>query len=168
LNASLSSIHFRRAGPDDAEFLYQVYAHTRYDELAVTGWNLAQIETFLRMQFRAQDTHYRTYFPNSTFDVVLLANDAIGRLYLDRQPDRLMILDIALLPDHRGAGIGTRILRELLAEADAARQSVNIHVETYNPARRLYDRLGFVKIGESGVYHEMIWTPPGSAQAGEL
>jgi GNAT superfamily N-acetyltransferase len=160
LNAPVSEITYRRATPEDAEFLYQVYAHTRYEELAVTGWASDQVEAFLRMQFQAQDTHYRTFYPNSTFDLVLLAGQPIGRLYLDRQPDQLLIMDIALLPTHRGTGIGTRILNELLAEAATIGQRVKIHVETYNPARHLYDRLGFVQISEAGVYLEMAWTPP--------
>jgi ribosomal protein S18 acetylase RimI-like enzyme len=167
LNAPVLEITYRRATPEDAEFLYQVYAHTRYEELATTGWNSEQMEAFLRMQFHAQDTHYRKFYPNSTFDVVMLAGTPIGRLYLDREPHRLLIMDIALLPAHRGTGFGTRILTGLLAEAAAAGQRVSIHVETYNPARHLYDRLGFVQIGEAGVYLEMAWTPPASQAAHE-
>jgi ribosomal protein S18 acetylase RimI-like enzyme len=167
LNAPISEITYRRATPEDTEFLYKVYAHTRYEELALTGWHPEQVEAFLRMQFHAQDTHYRTHYPTSTFDLIELERTPIGRLYLDRQPHQLLIMDIALLPTYRGAGIGTRILTGLLAEAAAAGQRVNIHVETYNPARHLYDRLGFVQIGEAGVYLEMGWTPPASAGAGE-
>lgn len=160
MNSQALAIGFRRAVPEDAEFLYQVYAHTRYEELTSTGWSSEQVEAFLRMQFHAQDMHYRKHFPNSTFEIVLLSDLPIGRLYLDRQSRELVILDIALLPTHRGRGIGTKILTDLLAAAAASSQCVKIHVEVYNPARHLYDRLGFVKIGDAGVYHEMRWPPP--------
>jgi predicted GNAT family acetyltransferase len=73
-------------------------------------------------------------------------------------------MDIALLPDFRGAGLGTALLAGLFAEATAAGKTVTIHVEGFNPARRLYERLGFRQIGEHGVYHLMEWTP-GEAQA---
>jgi len=61
------------------------------------------------------------------------------------------------LPDHRGAGIGGAILRSLLAEAAAAGKPVRIHVERLNPARRLYERLGFLPVADKGVYVMMEW-----------
>lgn len=153
-----SEVSFRRAETEDAEFLYRVYALTRQEELALTGWTSEQIEAFLRMQFRAQDTHYRTYHPASTFDLILLDGEPAGRIYLERQPHEILLLDIALLPEQRGRGVGTRIMHDLLAEAAGANQCVRLHVEAYNPAKRLYLRLGFVKSGESGPYEEMRWT----------
>ena len=59
-------------------------------------------------------------------------------------------MDIALLPEYRGRGIGTALLEELLVEADATGRRVTIHVERFNPARRLYERLGFVEAGDPG------------------
>jgi ribosomal protein S18 acetylase RimI-like enzyme len=92
--------------------------------------------------------------------MVILENDApIGRLYLHRRPEDLRIMDIALLPEHRGRGIGGLLIGELLDEARAAGHSVSIHVEIYNPAMRLYERLGFKQIDTYGVYHLMEWRP---------
>lgn len=68
-------------------------------------------------------------------------------------------MDIAILPEFRGAGVGTAILSDLFAEAAAAGKTVTIHVEMYNPALKLYERLGFRRIGEHGVYLLMEWTP---------
>lgn len=155
--AAAPTVTFRRAGAEDAEFLYQVYALTRLEELALTNWTPEQIEAFLRMQFRAQDTHYRSYHPASTFDLILLDGEPAGRIYVERQPHEILLLDIALLPAQRGHGVGGRIMQDLLAEAAAAGQSVRLHVESYNPAKRLYLRLGFVKSGDSGPYEEMQW-----------
>ncbi len=151
----------RPASPADAEFLYRVYASTRYEELAPAGWPPEQVEAFLRMQFRAQDTHYRTYFPATAFDVILWDGEPAGRLYVDRRPAEIRVVDISLLPEYRGRGAGSALFAALFDEARAAGLPVTIHVEAFNPARRLYDRLGFVPIDTSGpVYHLMEWVPP--------
>jgi len=104
------------------------------------------------MQFSAQDGFYREHFPDATFDVVTVDGIPAGRLYVDRRAAEIRIIDIALLPEYRGHGIGTALLTPILDEADRTGKTVSIHVEHQNPARRLYDRLGFVKIEEQGVY----------------
>ena len=68
------------------------------------------------------------------------------------------MIDIALLTEHRSAGIGGQIMEEVLDEAAAAGKPVRIHVEQNNPAMRLYNRLGFRKIGNTGIYDLMEWT----------
>jgi ribosomal protein S18 acetylase RimI-like enzyme len=98
-------------------------------------------------------------FAGAAFDVILLDGESIGRLYVDRRPDEIRIIDIALLPEYRNRGIGSRLITALLAEGTAAGLPVRIHVEQYNPAMRLYNRLGFQKIDERGVYHLMEWSP---------
>lgn len=81
-----------------------------------------------------------------------------ARLYVDRTDKEILLIDIALLPEHRGAGIGGRLLNDLLSEAAAEHKPVRIHVEHKNPARRLYERLGFRKIEDKGVYYLMEWS----------
>ena len=157
------AITLRPARDHDREFLYRVYASTREDELAVVPWTDAQREEFLRMQFAAQDSHYHTHFPDAAYDLVLRDGQPIGRLYVDRRPDELRILDIALLSEHRGGGIGTRLMRELLDEAARTGKAVRIHVEHNNPALRLYHRLGFTRVGDTGVYYLMERVPGGPA-----
>jgi len=152
-------VTFRGATPDDEEFLYRVYASTREEELRPVPWDDVQKEEFLRMQFRAQDTHYRKHYTDARYDVILLDGLPIGRLYVDRRQDEIRIIDIALLPENRRAGIGGAIIRDLLAEAADRGVPVRIHVEQNNPAMKLYDRLGFVKVGEAGVYFLMEWSP---------
>jgi ribosomal protein S18 acetylase RimI-like enzyme len=90
----------------------------------------------------------------------------IGRLYIDRTPEEIHLIDIALLADHRGHGLGTALIREILAEADRTRRSIRLYVEHFNPARRLYDRFGFTEIEEHGPYWCLEWRPaaPPSAQ----
>ena len=116
------------------------------------AWDDAQKEAFLRSQFDAQDAWWRENYAEASFDVVLVDGEPAGRLYVHRGEREIRIVDIALLPEHRGGGVGTSLLENLLAEADEARKSVTIHVERMNPALRLYERLGFALAEDKGVY----------------
>ncbi|MBV8201999.1 MAG: GNAT family N-acetyltransferase [Acidobacteria bacterium] len=156
----------RPIAPGDEELLFRIYASTRSEELAPVPWTAAQKEAFLRMQFRAQSADYAANYPGAAFQVILLDGMPAGRLYVDRRGDELRIVDIALLPEHRGAGIGGVLLRELLTEAAAAGKPVRIHVESMNPALRLYERLGFRRIGDFGIYLLMEWTGAEGAAGG--
>jgi ribosomal protein S18 acetylase RimI-like enzyme len=140
------------AAAGDREFLYRVYASTRAEELAVVPWDDAQKEAFLRAQFEAQDRWYREQYPRASYGVIVVGGAPAGRLYLNRGEAEIRIVDVALLPEHRGDGVGTSLLRGLIAEADATGKSVTIHVERMNPALRLYRRLGFSIAEDKGVY----------------
>jgi ribosomal protein S18 acetylase RimI-like enzyme len=115
-------------------------------------WADAAKEAFLRMQFSAQDAWYHDQMPDASYQVVLVDGEPAGRLYVDRRDGEIRIVDIALLPQHRGRGLGTTLLREILAEADAAGKPVTIHVERFNRALGLYERLGFAQVDDQGVY----------------
>jgi len=136
----------------DADLLYAVYASTRAEELAAVPWTDAQKEAFLRMQFDAQDRYWREQNPAAAFDVILIDGAPGGRLYVNRSADEVRIVDIALVAQHRGRGVGTLLIRRVLDEAHATGRPVTIHVERGNRARRLYQRLGFRQIGATGVY----------------
>jgi ribosomal protein S18 acetylase RimI-like enzyme len=148
----MAGVGLRPAEAGDRELLFRVYASTRSEELAVVPWNDAQKEAFLRAQFEAQDRWYREHYERASFDVVLVDGEPSGRLYVHRGESETRIVDIALLPEHRGDGVGTTLLRDLLDEADAAGRRVTIHVERFNPALRLYERLGFAVAEDKGVY----------------
>lgn len=156
----MTSIELRPITPGDEELLYRVYASTRTEELAPVPWGEEQKEAFLRMQFSAQHRYYQAQFPRAQYSVLLLDGRPIGRLYVDRRADELRLLDIALLPEYRGAGLGGAMIRDLLAEAAGARLPVRIHVERFNRALGLYRRLGFNQVGDTGVYYLMEWLPP--------
>lgn len=142
----------RAAERGDDEFLFRVYASARAEELAVVPWDDAQREAFLRAQFDAQDRWYREHYTAASYDVVLIDREPCGRLYVHRGDDEIRIVDIALLPEHRGNGVGSALLGDLLLEADAAGKRVTIHVERFNPALQLYERLGFSVAEDKGVY----------------
>jgi ribosomal protein S18 acetylase RimI-like enzyme len=136
----------------DRPFLVELYGTTREAELERVPWDDAAKRAFVEQQFSAQDAHYRGNYPGATLDVIEVDGDRAGRLYVHRGPSDIRIMDIVLAPDFRGRGIGTSLLRSLMREADASRRKLSIHVEMNNPARTLYDRLGFIPVGEHGVY----------------
>jgi GNAT superfamily N-acetyltransferase len=152
------TLTFRPIEPSDEAFLYQVYASTRTEELAPVAWTNAEKDVFLRQQFSAQHRHYQEHYSDTDFLIILLDAVPIGRLYVTRWKDEMRVVDIALLPEHRNSGIGTGILRDLMARAAAAGKPVRIHVEKFNPALRLYERLGFVAIEDKGVYLFLEWS----------
>jgi ribosomal protein S18 acetylase RimI-like enzyme len=150
-------IKLRLAEIADDDFFYRVYASTRMDEMAQVDWPNEQKEAFLHMQFKAQREHYGAYFPNAEYKVIELNERAIGRLIVDRSKDPFLLMDIALLAEHRNAGIGTLLIKDFMTEAAVQGSSVSLHVEIFNPAMKLYERLGFIKIAEQGIYYEMNW-----------
>lgn len=145
-------VTLRPVNPGDRDFLLHVYASTREEELAQVAWSEGEKEAFLRHQFDAQDRHYREHYLGASFDVVELDGIPVGRLYVARRADEIRIMELALLPRHRGAGIGTRLVRSILDEAALEGKRTSVHVEHQNPARRLYERLGFAPVAERGVY----------------
>lgn len=146
------AVALRPATPDDTSFLTRVYASTRAEELARVPFSDAEKAAFLAQQFAAQSAHYATHYGGAAFDVVLVDGEPAGRLIVDRRDAGILIVDIALLPEFRGRGIGGRLLAPILAEADAAGATVTIHVERANRARRLYERLGFAVVADDHVY----------------
>ncbi len=149
------NITLRPIEPTDSDFLYRVYAGTRAAELELVDWDAAQKEAFVQMQFAAQHRHYQEHYPGAEFSLILRDGQPVGRLYVARWEREIRIVDIAVLAEHRGAGIGTRLLTDLLAEGTRAQQPVSIHVEQFNPALRLYERLGFTQVSTYGIYYLM-------------
>jgi ribosomal protein S18 acetylase RimI-like enzyme len=144
----------------DVPFLRGLYISTRWEELAaVAEWTDEQKVAFLESQFAAQRQHYLAYFANAAFDVIEDNGVPAGRLYLDRQDKTFLIVDIALLPPWRNRGIGTALIEAVFAEARLCGKEVSISVEKFNPAQRLYRRLGFREYAEDDVYWFMYWKP---------
>ncbi len=158
MKAMTARVELRPAREDDAAFLRAVYGSTREEELEPTGWTRKQKDWFVDQQFGAQDTYYKQHYEGATYDVVVVDGEPAGRLYVARWEDEIRIMDIALLPPFRGQGIGERLLRPLLREGTETSKAVSIHVEQSNRAMSLYRRLGFVPVGEHGVYVLMRWT----------
>lgn len=141
----------------DEELLLEIYSSTRAEEMTLVPWDAATKNAFLRSQFSAQKNHYLAYFPNAAHQMILVDERSVGRLYVDRREDKIHILDVTLLPQVRGHGIGTQILLDLMKEAEQRHQSCSIYVESFNRSLGLFQRLGFVKMKESGISWLMEW-----------
>ncbi|BDU71956.1 GNAT family N-acetyltransferase [Mesoterricola silvestris] len=150
-----SRVGLRPCGPADAEFLFQVFYHTRAEEFAPAGWDEARLTGFLRDQSQLQERHYHAAHPEAAFEVVEVDGVPAGRQYLDRTGPVFQLIDIALLPAHRGQGIGGELLERILREADGLGRTVALHVEPDNPARLWYRRLGFREGGQVGIHVSM-------------
>jgi GNAT superfamily N-acetyltransferase len=152
-------IGIRPAVAADEPFLYQVYASAREEEFGLVGWDDDQKGALLQMQFRAQSFSYRQNFSGSGYEVVLKGGQPVGRLFVHRGAGEIRVVDLGLLPEHRNQGIGGALLKAVLDEAAEAGKPVRLHVELFNRAVRLYERLGFAPIGTQGVHIEMECIP---------
>lgn len=149
-------LFLREATPEDEPFLLEVYASTRAEELEGLGWNDDQKQAFIKMQFTARE---RTY-PRTGNRIIVLNGRPVGRMMVDREDALIRLRDIALLTEYRNAGIGSRLIQDLMKEATASGKPIQLHVVSTSPAVRLYERLGFRPSGdETAAYLQMKWVP---------
>jgi ribosomal protein S18 acetylase RimI-like enzyme len=152
-------LSFRPATEEDLPFLAALYASTRAEEVAQAGWPEEMQRAFLKQQHEAQHAHYTSVYADAERLILLREGHAVGRLYLAEWAREIRIVDISLIPESRGRGLGEALLRDVQEDAASRGKAVSIHVETFNPARRLYDRLGFAAIEDKGIYELMMWRP---------
>lgn len=153
-------VSLRPVSDGDEEFLLSVYASTREQELSQVIWGEGQKEAFLRHQFGAQRSEYNARYPDAEYDVILLDGRPAGRLWIGRDEEQIRMLDIALLPEAQGQGVGTALVRRLAGEARATGKKLRHMVFVMNEgARRFYERQGFEVFEEVGAYLHMEWRP---------
>ncbi len=153
------SVSLRPIADEDQQFLFQVYAGSRSIEMAAVPWTDDQKHDFLRFQFEAQQQHYFKEFPDAQYNVILSEGHPVGRLYVDRRPAEIRILDIAVMHEHQKRGIGSKLLRDLIEEAASLSRPVTVYVETYQPSMTLFERLGFTVRENHGASVLMEWKP---------
>lgn len=154
--AALAGIGLRPIRDDDLGFLAALFAAVRRAEAAATGWPAERQQAFLAEQFGCQHRYYRAHFADADFLLLTRAGQPIGRLYAHACNGVLTLIDISLIEEARGQGIGGALLARLVALADGAGLSMSLAVEPDNPARRLYERHGFVAGDTSGFYLRML------------
>ncbi|WP_414568797.1 GNAT family N-acetyltransferase [Nostoc sp. CCY 9925] len=152
-----SLLNYRAVSLQDENFLFELYASTRAEELDAWGWNQSQREAFLQMQFKAQRWSYQMNFPKAEHQIVEYCDRPIGSILVDRTLTEILLVAIALLPKYRNQGIGTRLIQTLLDEATQNHQIVKLQVIWHNPAFHLYQRLGFYKTGHTASHIQMEW-----------
>lgn len=152
-------VYLRASSDPDQAFLLRVFAGTRAGEFSLAGWDHARVEAMVAQQFALQDGSYRGHYRQAYFDVVMRGATPIGRLYHDWSGAVARVIEIALLPEHRGNGIGTHLMRSFVADAARRALAAELYVEQDNPVRALYRRLGFEPVGEHGIYVQMRRAP---------
>jgi ribosomal protein S18 acetylase RimI-like enzyme len=156
LESKKTAVTLRQPLAEDEAFLYKLYATLRAEDLAPTGWNETQMELFLKMQLAARDQSYRMHYPQLDDRIIVCQDQKIGRLIVSRAAEEIRLVDIALLPEYRNAGIGTSLIKNLFREAEATDKTIRLQVEKTNPqARHLYERLGFVVSSENQTHFQM-------------
>jgi len=148
-------IVLRPVGDADLPLLRAIYGSAREAELACVAWTTNEKAEFLRSQFDLQHRYYQAHFPCAEFSVIQYGSRDVGRWYVDWHGVELRLIDIALLPEWRNRGIGSGLLRGLLAMSDQLRKTILLHVEVNSPALSLYRRLGFATCADNGVYSRM-------------
>jgi RimJ/RimL family protein N-acetyltransferase len=155
------TLSLRPIQDEDLVVLNEIYGSTREEELKqVTHWSMQEKQAFILQQFMAQHEYYQKNYIGAAFYLICENETPIGRLYIHEnyQERGVRIIDIVLLPNWQKKGIGKSILENILAKGNSLKRDVSIHVEAFNPAKHLYERLGFEKISETnGVYHLMQW-----------
>jgi ribosomal protein S18 acetylase RimI-like enzyme len=156
-------LSLRPARDADLPFLRALFETARPDAAILAAWPEQVRRPFLDQQFQFQTIHYARVYPDADRLLVLADGGAIGRMILWRQPEQWCVVDIALLPAWRSQGIGTLLLQRIkAAAAAAAARCVRLSVDVRNPARRLYERLGFATVeeGDGMANVEMAWQAP--------
>lgn len=146
----MAAVRLRDCVPTDRALLLRIYASTRADELAAVPWSEEELDAFIAMQFDIQDRNYRNQFAGARFSVILCGQRPVGRVSVHRDRETMTLIDIAILPEFRGRGIGSRVLASVIEEAEEHGLPVRCHVDPQNAAQHLYQRLGFVAVGMDG------------------
>ena len=165
-SAVVEPIALRPVTPADESFLLDLYASTRADEIALVPWPDEQKQAFVLAQFKAQQEHYQKTYPDASHDIILFNDRPVGRLYVGRLDTEIRIVDITLHPRDRNRGIGSKLVKDLLAQASGCGKLLRIYVESFNPSLRLFERLGFSRSEEQGI-HFLMECSPGAGQPGE-
>jgi ribosomal protein S18 acetylase RimI-like enzyme len=153
------AIKLRPVVAEDESFMRQLFATTREDEFSLMLLGEDQKAALVAMQFKAQSAQYAMSYPHAENNIILLDEVPIGKQIINRGESEFTLVDIALLPPNRGIGIGTHLIEALLAEAESAGKSVALNVWHSNPAKKLYERMGFQTENNDDVYCEMRWSP---------
>jgi ribosomal protein S18 acetylase RimI-like enzyme len=156
----MEPIAFAPAGPDDTAALLDLFCRARGHDLGAADWPEAIRETTLRLQFEAQRRGYLERWPSAATLFLMRGGDRAGWLIVDRSGRAIHVLDVTILPERRGQGLGTSALRAVQDEAARDGRPVALSVLRTNiPAIRLYSRLGFEAAGADELNLHLEWRP---------
>ncbi len=154
----MDPLQFRPVAKSDEAFLFQLFCSVRADALGPANLPAADLEPLMRMQYAGQRGTYASQFPGAEHSILLQEGQPVGASYVSRTEEEIRLVDVALLPSHRGAGRGTAVIRALQEEARASGRPLRLKVDVSNVAAcRLYERLGFEEVDRSPTHIELAW-----------
>ncbi|MBZ5620035.1 MAG: GNAT family N-acetyltransferase [Acidobacteriia bacterium] len=134
----------RPALPQDEQFVYELAWQVMHDQLHAWRWDPNIRHALLDLQVRSKRNAYAAAHPHADYAIIMLDDQPVGHMIIDRSGEFYDLVDISILPKHRGAGIGTRLILALSMEAEMVHKNVRLYVSISNPrAADLYRRLGF-------------------------
>lgn len=142
----------------DLPFVEELVIAVREDEPGFRHLLPDERVRLLKEQHQLQWSHYRKVFPAAHFLLILADGQPVGRFYLDHAADHLRVIELSILPDYQGHGIGRRLMETIQAEAARRRHPVRLSVVNGNPVERFYATLGFVRDGLNGSHLRMRWS----------
>ncbi|MGB7203490.1 MAG: GNAT family N-acetyltransferase [Pyrinomonadaceae bacterium] len=152
------NITLRPATDEDREFLYEVYCSTRHSEVAQFGWDEVQNSAFLRMQFDMRERAYRMQSPAAEYSIIMFGTEHAGSMITESTDEKIVLIDIAVLPQYKRNGIAKHLIRQLQNVAAALGRPVVLHVDKLNSnALKLYKTLGFIISADNELMYEMEW-----------
>lgn len=155
----MNRVALRAAANEDESFLYALYSSTRQAEMAALPWPSEGKNAFLRTQFEAQRKHYGSVYPAADHFIITMEAEPAGRLYVNRQASQILIVDLTLLPEFQGRGIGRGLVSALQHEAASSGKTLTGSVARWNPAAAFWQRMGFDLSGGDEMYSRISWSP---------
>ncbi|HVJ51989.1 MAG TPA: GNAT family N-acetyltransferase [Aliidongia sp.] len=149
-------------GAAEEAFLYLLFSAIKAPEMALMPISTQHKEHLLQIQYRSMNATYRHHYPDARFEIVELDRWPVGRLVTAVQEHCVYYVDIALLPQASGLGLGTALMTSVLAEPRRLGLPARVKVLSHNiPSLRLMRRVGFTPFGSTPPYVDLEWRPGG-------
>ncbi|HNT35711.1 MAG TPA: GNAT family N-acetyltransferase, partial [bacterium] len=158
-STQFQKIQLRPVGRKDESFLRKVFAASRDAEMEHSGWTAEQKKSFVKAQSKLQREDYVRRHPGADFCVIECNKTPVGVFHMDRAPEHLWLMDIAVLKGYRDMGIERRLVERLLTEATRAQKPVRLNIEKSNPYLALFREMGFVQVEDQGFRIQLEWVP---------
>lgn len=154
-----SRVSLRPETQNDLDFLRDLVFAVRETEPGFRALDLSERTRLLAEQFQLQHRDYHLRFPNAHFLIIEADQKPIGRFYLNHDIDHILIVELSILPAFQNFGIGTQLLKTVIAEATRTQIPIHLSVVIGNPAENFYRALQFKPVKSTGSHIEMTWTP---------
>lgn len=154
----------RPESPQDDAFLRRLISETVTQELGAAAWPQPMRDHLVGLQEKVRRQTIRSTYPDAESQIIVVDGVEAGWVVVASLPGEMRLVEIMVLAEYRGKGVGSAVIREIMAVADHGGKKVRLGVNAMNPgAIRLYERLGFRRIGGDEIQHEMERAAPSSA-----